>query len=341
MSVSVFFTRAKEKDKQWSEKEGRTEEREQRESISGEEAKLFYQSLIGEGDGAGRGKKGRGDKRRSERGAHRRRQVQVQPRPSPCSERDGNKLLRSAQEGDMAMLKGLLGKGCDINFRDSFYWTALMCASFAGHLEVVRVLLQQGAAWIGVVDTQGRDARDLAEQAGHESIVRELELHGAQPENTTQTSNADSAISSLWCPDCECEYRESLERHQSSILHQFNLRQTRPSPTPHYCLPPSNAGYQIMLRSGWNPSAGLGPGGSGRKQPIRTVLKRDQTGLGYGPAPQAKVTHFQPKDPMAVRRLSKERTERKTTVSQRELRKKEERDRTRERDFRQSFNLDL
>lgn len=37
-----------------------------------------------------------------------------------------------------------------------------MCASWCGHAEAVRLLLQRGAAWVGVVDTQGRDARDLA-----------------------------------------------------------------------------------------------------------------------------------------------------------------------------------
>lgn len=37
-----------------------------------------------------------------------------------------------------------------------------MCASWSGHRAVVRLLLSHGAAWVGVVDTQGRDAQDLA-----------------------------------------------------------------------------------------------------------------------------------------------------------------------------------
>lgn len=37
-----------------------------------------------------------------------------------------------------------------------------MCASWSGQRAVVRLLLQHGAAWVGVVDTQGRDAKDLA-----------------------------------------------------------------------------------------------------------------------------------------------------------------------------------
>lgn len=38
----------------------------------------------------------------------------------------------------------------------------MMCASWSGQTDAVRLLLQHGAAWVGVVDTQGRDAKDLA-----------------------------------------------------------------------------------------------------------------------------------------------------------------------------------
>lgn len=38
----------------------------------------------------------------------------------------------------------------------------MMCASWSGQKAVVRLLLERGAAWVGVVDTRGRDARDLA-----------------------------------------------------------------------------------------------------------------------------------------------------------------------------------
>lgn len=38
----------------------------------------------------------------------------------------------------------------------------MMCASWSGHTDAVRLLLEHGAAWVGVVDTQGRDAKDLA-----------------------------------------------------------------------------------------------------------------------------------------------------------------------------------
>lgn len=47
-----------------------------------------------------------------------------------------------------------------------------MCASWSGQKAAVRLLLQHGAAWVGVVDTNGRDAKDLA----LEGITRKLSL---------------------------------------------------------------------------------------------------------------------------------------------------------------------
>ncbi|TRY65663.1 hypothetical protein DNTS_009886, partial [Danionella cerebrum] len=177
MNKPVYFTRAKEEDKFWIEQ--KTEEKQ---TLTGEEARDFYQSLVQEKAGE---RPKDGDVPASRRGRRRtaigkRRQEARRPEASTglelcSSERDGHRLLRCAQEGDTATLKELLRRGCDVNFRDEFYWTAVMCASQAGRVEAVRLLLKQGAAWVGVVDRQGRDARDLALQAGHQDVLRELE----------------------------------------------------------------------------------------------------------------------------------------------------------------------
>lgn len=90
------------------------------------------------------------------RGAKRRRREAARAEAVSSSERDGHRLLRCAQEGDTQALKELLRRGCDVNFRDDFFWTAVMCASKAGQTEAVRLLLRHGAAWVGVVDRQVR-----------------------------------------------------------------------------------------------------------------------------------------------------------------------------------------
>lgn len=141
-----------------------------------------------------------------------------------------------------------------------------------------------------------------------------------------------------WCDVCRSEYSDSLSSHLSSTLHQFSLR--RPPPTPYYCLPPSSNSYKMMVRCGWRPGTGLGPEGEGPKQPVATVLKRDQKGLGYGQLKRAKVTHFQARDRDAVKPPSKEKEEQGGKGKRKEgLRRKEQKDKNWERDFRTSFYL--
>ncbi|XP_072240885.1 G patch domain and ankyrin repeat-containing protein 1 isoform X2 [Leuresthes tenuis] len=337
-------------------------------NLSGEEARRFYEDLMKDGrehdeSRSAIGKKNHGrkyplrEKSRESRRRLRRRVSAVeeqQPqtesvvqrgvsgesdgsqrsRSERSTELQGLRLLRCAHVGDISGLKELLSKGVDINFQDTFFWTAMMCASWSGQRDAVRLLLSHGAAWVGVVDTQGRDAQDLALEAGHNEVLEELMSNGRSPQRETQSDS--SAVQSQWCDVCCSEYRSSTSSHLSSTLHQFNLR--RPPPTPYYCLPSSSNSYRMMVRCGWKPGTGLGPEGEGPQQPVRTVLKRDQKGLGYGQTKRAKVTHFQARDGDAVKPPHREKEERgRKGQRKEETKRKEHRDKTWERDFRASF----
>ncbi|KAA0722306.1 G patch domain and ankyrin repeat-containing protein 1 G5 protein HLA-B-associated transcript 4 [Triplophysa tibetana] len=339
----MYFTKAKEEEKLWIE----GKKKEDIQSLTGQEAKDFYQSLLQESSEGRpreacdattrRRKRGAGQNRRS--GA-RRRSESDRVRTGGTPERNGHKLLQYAQEGNIQGLRDLLQHGCDVNFRDDFFWTGVMCAGQAGKTEAVRLLLQHGAAWVGVVDKKGRDARDLAVQAGHHDVVRELEQFGVS--ETSPIANGTNSIHSQWCSVCAVHYTDSTQTHNRSTLHQFS--ELRPPTTPQYCLPSTSNSFKMMLHLGWDPSSGLGPSHSGRKNPVSTVLKRDQTGFGYGRTPQPKVTHFQARDPHAVQHKPTEkriRQERGSKLNINELKRKEERDKIWERDFRSSFNFDL
>lgn len=193
MSALGYFTPAKEEELRWMPRQSSRPA--PNSALSGEEAKRFYQSLVEERDEEKReGDERRGDReRRGElrrrrenhrgrgrgRGEGGRERVQAnRPPANTPTELDGFKLLRCAQEGDLLGVRALLDRGVDINFQDNFFWTALMCASWEGQQVAVKLLLQRGAAWVGVVDTQGRDARELAQRAGHQGVVEELEGHG-------------------------------------------------------------------------------------------------------------------------------------------------------------------
>ncbi|XP_023814146.1 G patch domain and ankyrin repeat-containing protein 1 [Oryzias latipes] len=251
-------------------------------------------------------------------------------------ELQGLRLLRCAHEGDTAGIRELLSKGTDINYQDTFLWTAVMCAAWSGQRSAVRLLLRHGAAWVGVVDTQGKDAQDLALEAGHREVLEDLMNNGRSPEREVPAD--DRAVQPQWCATCSTNYTSSTSSHLSSTLHQFNLH--RPPATPYYCLPPSSNSYKMMLRCGWKPGTGLGPEGEGPQQPVPTVLKRDHQGLGYGKKKKAKVTHFRAKDHDAVKPPCRERMEMGLKGQRKEeARRKEQRDKNWERDFRSSFYL--
>lgn len=140
-----------------------------------------------------------------------------------------------------------------------------------------------------------------------------------------------------FCEDCGAHFEDS--NHRTSTAHLLSLsRSPQPSSLP-LGVPTSSPGFRLLLKGGWEPGMGLGPRGEGRANPIPTVLKRDQEGLGYRSAPQPRVTHFPARDTRAV--SGKERVPRVATLSQRENRKREEKDRAWERDLRLYMNLEF
>ena len=55
----------------------------------------------------------------------------------------------------------------------------------------------------------------------------------------------------------------------------------------------------MMRRTGWSGNSGLGAKQDGKLYPIRTVIRKTNTGLGIK-QDAAKITHFKAYDPRAV-----------------------------------------
>ncbi|KAM8777086.1 G patch domain and ankyrin repeat-containing protein 1 [Rhynchonycteris naso] len=249
-------------------------------------------------------------------------------------------ILRAAQEGDLAELRRLLdpheagGAGGNINTRDAFWWTPLMCAARAGQKAAVRYLLGRGAAWVGVCELGGRDAAQLAEEAGFPEVarmVRESQGETRSPENRAQPACPQ------YCETCDAHFRDP--NHRTSTAHLLLLPQELRASGLHLGVSTSSPGFKLLLRGGWKPGMGLGPQGKGRVNPIPTVLKRDQEGLGFRSAPQPRVTHFGAQDTRAV--AGRERAPQATTLSRQEERRRKEKDKAWERNLRLYMNLDL
>lgn len=140
-----------------------------------------------------------------------------------------------------------------------------------------------------------------------------------------------------YCETCDAHFQDT--NHRTSTAHLLSLsRGFQPHNLP-LGMPTSSPGFKLLLRGGWEPGKGLGPRGNGRANPIPTVLKRDQEGLGYRSTLQARVTHFPAWDTRAV--AGRERAPRVATLSRREERRKEEKDRAWERNLRTYMNLEF
>ena len=67
-----------------------------------------------------------------------------------------------------------------------------------------------------------------------------------------------------------------------------NLEKLAPN---HFVIPETNIGYQILVKTGWNPSQGLGTHAQGKLSPVATQFKTGTQGLGLVTT-RPKVTHF-------------------------------------------------
>ncbi|KAL8213115.1 UNVERIFIED_CONTAM: hypothetical protein K2H54_060805 [Gekko kuhli] len=342
----IAFTRAREESDLW--RDGHVQKKSHQTtpvagqgegSADGETARSFYESVL-----LSSAPRRALQRKRKVPSAHPPAQetVRTQSQPVQTDTRKGNQLLKAAQDGNLKALRALVEKdGCDVNYRDDYYWTATMCAAYAGQVEAVRYLLSCGAAWVGVCETQGRDAVDLAEEAGHQEVVEVLQGSG-RPRVKEEPSSSQTPPERKYCAVCQTHYSEdTVALHERSTAHLFNRRD--PLPPTRYYIPENNVGFQLMVKGGWDQEAGLGPEGSGRKFPIQTVLKRDQKGLGFHSDLRPKVTHFDAHDRSAVEQPKGQRlrTERAATVGRREARRQEAKAKAWERNLRTYMNLDL
>lgn len=350
----ITFTPATDPSDLWKDGRQQSQSEEQEPIIDGAAARAFYEALIRDESSAPEPQRSQAEpanerkrkKRRRMReaaagtsGGHGQRSLEVEDKMTQW-------ILRAAQEGNLAELRRLLdpyeagGAGGNINARDAFWWTPLMCAARAGQEAAVRYLLGRGAAWVGVCELGGRDAAQLAEEAGFPEVARIVrESHGeTRSSGEMRSPESGSQSPSLqYCETCDAHFQDS--NHRTSTAHLLSLSSGLRTPSLPLGVPTSSPGFKLLLRGGWEPGMGLGPWGKGRVNPIPTVLKRDQEGLGYRSTPQPRVTHFGAKDTRAV--AGRERAPQVTTLSRREEKRQEEKDRAWERDLRTYMNLEF
>lgn len=197
------------------------------------------------------------------------------------SDRD---LFLSVQNDDVDTLKLALDACPDnVNKLDDYGWSLLMIACQASSIESAKELLSRGAD-ISVRDKAGNSARSLVIK-NKDFKLADILLSDTSSNHERKCKNTKSPEKSVKLNDYFCElcntHSRSKEHHLSSTIHNINLSKGKKIPT-NYVIPESNRGYQIMLKVGWDKEAGLGPDGSGKMYPIKTVQKQDRKGLGHG-----------------------------------------------------------
>ncbi len=316
--------------------------------LTGEEARSIYESIVSS------------DERKNEELEHRpnvkrtnipkkRLAMKTKGEPTVTLSTSLGSLFLYAQNGDLPSLSSALSSGCyDINVTDQFDWTLLMTAATAGHLSMVQYLLNNGATWENIVDKKKMDAVILAKLNHHYDIAEYIMQYRPKGFRYSQqlnrsdpgTAGTGEPSSSYICDICQQPvYDTPTSSHSVSICHQFSC-QHKSSSLP-YILPQTNKGFQMMVKSGWDPEKGLGSDGQGRKFPIKTVLKRDRSGVGItGLSNVPRVTHFRSGDISAIKSLRELRMKNKNPTNKKERAKQLRKERRWEIGLRQYMSTD-
>lgn len=322
--------------------------------FSGAEAREFYESLLKESTETC----SKRDSRRSKRGENSESTVKNISKTkkvganvskcelnvkskSPCSNtRQENLFLKMAQDGDVDGLRRFIRDNkVNIDATDPFGWTALMCAAKSGHKTCVTLLLREGAD-AKLKNNQGQTAMDIAKQSGIRDVF-DCRRRSARKRRSDVSLEFASTVEQM-CDTCKIKFFGSKHKHDTSTAHLFNCQYK--SERTFYHIPEDNIGFKLMKRKGWDQEKGLGPEGTGRKFPVKTILKQDRQGLGNKSKKKAKITHFSACDTSAVESTRAGMSSRGLRVprqtSTKKLIQKQERDRKWEHNLRVYMNTE-
>ncbi|XP_069629975.1 LOW QUALITY PROTEIN: G patch domain and ankyrin repeat-containing protein 1 [Haliaeetus albicilla] len=173
-----------------------------------------------------------------------------------------------------------------------------MCAARAGQGGAVRYLLSLGGTARGAREEE-EAAAALAEDAGYHELARLLRER--EPPRAV-AEEPPHPCSPHFCPTCGTYFEDPPAQHRSSTAHLLarGAADTLQPPPPTFHIPPTNVGFRLLLRGGWDGRGGLGPTGEGPRTPVPTRLKRDRGGLGCPGGGRPRVTHFGAGDAAAV-----------------------------------------
>lgn len=216
---------------------------------------------------------------------------------------DEKQFFKAALTNDLNTLQRMEISVTNINQRDQFGWTALMMAACEGSLNTFQFLFEHGSD-LNASDRKGNTALSLARLKHKTNILDFISNFQDKRGNVQCKRNKVKQQTDdieFYCDACDKAIKESERTaHLASTLHRFNQTDSHKF-TRRFGIPDSNVGFQMMLRQGWDREKGLGPEQEGHLYPVKTTIRKPRSGLGVKQMAKAKVTHFAPCDPRAVK----------------------------------------
>ncbi|KAI2494864.1 serine/threonine kinase [Fragilaria crotonensis] len=102
-------------------------------------------------------------------------------------------LIENARDGNLDKVRDLLRRGANVNAKTEYGYTALIWASYYGHLEVVCALLNHDGVDVNIQNCIGETALICASYRGHLEVVCPLLMHNGVDVNI-QNNNGNTAL---------------------------------------------------------------------------------------------------------------------------------------------------
>lgn len=256
---------------------------------------------------------------------------------------DKTKFFFAVANNDLKSLHSMKITSENINAIDEFNWTALMMASCANHIDIVKFLCENGANR-EMRNKKGLNAHDLATNKNNRNVANYLDKFNPNPVVIISDSSSDEElivqhkIHNTYCETCKCRIsEENAKKHITSTLHRFNEKNAYKF-ARHFGIPDSNVGFQLMLKQGWNRENGLGPEQEGQLYPVKTVIRKFRSGLGVKQQKKPRVTHYQSFDRNAIKDHRPQQP--KPSSIRKQMKRQKARDKRRELHFRNLLTSD-
>ncbi|ORY96370.1 hypothetical protein BCR43DRAFT_491577 [Syncephalastrum racemosum] len=122
------------------------------------------------------------------------------------------------------------------------------------------------------------------------ALYRQL-VSDPKADSTSSSPTPKSTLRTRRCESCDMDIPISdFERHVRGTAHMVSAGEASQH-TTSLMLNANNVGFKMLQSQGWEYEKGLGAEGTGRRQPIGTILKHDKLGLGHQDTGQRRVTH--------------------------------------------------